>query len=570
MGEIFLAVKEGIGGFQRLVVIKRLLPKLEQQQRTRDMFLSEARLAAALHHPSVVQILDVGRDEHGHFMAMEYLSGENLLTLLKALHTRAERIPVEIVCAIGAAVAAGLHSAHTATDGAGNPRPIIHRDVTPANLIVCYNGAVKIVDFGIAKVTDVDDRTHPGTIKGKYAYLAPEQVEGDSIDVRTDVFQLGIVMHEMLTGRRLFKGQTEHQTMNAVLSRPIVHPSAENADVPRELDELVLWMLRRPRDERPQSADEVRRALSDWVKKSGRTVTQDDVGAWMKSTFEDLHESRLAMERACYARASSAGDGVVEVPYVEPTAEYSSASGGYSGPEALPYLGAGTHSGAPSESRAPSQPGDRPTTLPTAAPSRRRSWLIATLLLLIGATVAAIAMTTDDEATAAGPRQAANPAATPEAPAPALPVADAAPDVTIEPVAVDLTTVPHTARIELDGAEVGAGAFRGEVEPDREHQLRVTADGYVPQVVHFTDTPPNAIVLEVAAIAEALDDDPPARRRKSRAKTRTRTKSRPKPTPPPEPTKTAAAPPPDESTSPPTNKRRRKKLSDNKNPWADQ
>jgi serine/threonine-protein kinase len=319
MGQVFLTVKEGIGGFRRLVVIKRLLPKHNNDPRTQNMFLAEARLAATLHHPNVVQIFDVGHDDYGFYISMEYLSGENLQAVLRTLSMRGGTIPVEFACEIGASIAAGLHSAHTSTDSAGEVHPIVHRDVTPGNVIVCYNGEVKIVDFGIAKANEAEgDVTRPGTIKGKWAYLSPEQIEAGAITPRTDVFQLGIVLHEMLTGRRLFRAENEIQSINAVMKLEIQPPSSINPDVPEELDKLVLQMLERDPEKRPRSADIVRRDLSKLLKDLGRTVSREELAVWMKGAFSELHEERLAMERDCHTRADSMSTGQMSsMPYME-------------------------------------------------------------------------------------------------------------------------------------------------------------------------------------------------------------------------------------------------------------
>ncbi len=316
MGEVFLTVKEGLGGFQRLVVVKRLLPSLEADQNMQEMFLREGRLAAALHHPNVVQITDVGHDDHGFFMAMEYLSGENLHTLLRLLSQQKKRVPIEIACEIISNVAAGLHSAHSATDDLGVHQPIVHRDVTPSNIVACYNGAVKLVDFGIAKSLNGEEQTRSGTIRGKSAYLAPEQLEGEgdafAPDPRADIFQLGIVFHEILTGRHLFKADTALQSINAILSQDIPMPSAYNPSVPLEIDDLVMWMLKRSASDRPASADKVRQALSKWAKQTGTIATQEDVAEWMKGAFRKQHRIRLGLERECLRSAKGRRDSEVE------------------------------------------------------------------------------------------------------------------------------------------------------------------------------------------------------------------------------------------------------------------
>src|SRR5687768_8623314 len=176
MGEVYLGLQEGIGGLRRLVVIKRIHPQFGEDEHFTRMLLEEARLAASIRHPNVVQILDIGQDADGYFIVMEYLSGETLVYITRTLRARGESVPAAVVCRIAADVAAGLHCAHTATDAAGHPQPIVHRDVTPSNLILCYNGVVKVVDFGVARANLPEGQTGAG-IKGKLSYLAPEQID---------------------------------------------------------------------------------------------------------------------------------------------------------------------------------------------------------------------------------------------------------------------------------------------------------------------------------------------------------------------------------------------------------
>ena len=182
MAEVFLAVQEGIGGFEKLVVVKRIFPQFCTDAHFVDMFLQEARLAASIRHPNIVHIIDIEQDEEGYMLVMEYLSGESLAFCWEVLRNRQQRMPPNIACRIGASVAAGLHHAHIATDAAGHPQPVVHRDVTPSNLISCYNGVVKVVDFGVAKATLSEGHTRAGALKGKMSYLSPEQVEDRPIE----------------------------------------------------------------------------------------------------------------------------------------------------------------------------------------------------------------------------------------------------------------------------------------------------------------------------------------------------------------------------------------------------
>ncbi len=299
MGEIYLGLQEGIGGLERLVVVKRIYAQLGEDERFSRLLVQEARLAATIQHPNVVQILDLGRDANGYFLVMEYLSGESAVYVSRALRDRGERVPPAIACRLAADVAAGLHCAHTATDAAGQPQPIVHRDVTPSNLVLCYNGAVKVVNFGVARANLPEGQTGAG-IKGKLSYLAPEQIDNRPLDGRTDVFQLGICLHEMLTGQRLFRGENDHARVAAVLERPIPAPSEIVPSLPDSVDKVVLWALERDPARRPESAEHFRLALEEALARNGM-VGPHDLAAWMKVTFAERLAQRTQFERRCVA-----------------------------------------------------------------------------------------------------------------------------------------------------------------------------------------------------------------------------------------------------------------------------
>src|SRR6266545_3179646 len=282
-----------------LVVIKRIYPQFGDDEHFTGMLLEEARLAASIRHPNVVQILDIGKDASGYFIVMEYLSGETLVYITRSLRARDLGVPPAIACRIAAEVAAGLHCAHTATDPAGHPQPIVHRDVTPSNLIVCFNGVVKIVDFGVAKAILHEGQTHGG-VKGKMSYLAPEQLDDKPLDGRADLFQLGICLHELLTGTRLFKGDSDQQRAMAVLHQRIPPPSELMPNLPKELDEVVLWALERDPERRPATADDFRRALELAAADVG-VVSGHDLGGWMRSALADRLAERTRFERHCMA-----------------------------------------------------------------------------------------------------------------------------------------------------------------------------------------------------------------------------------------------------------------------------
>ncbi|MCA1665492.1 MAG: serine/threonine protein kinase, partial [Myxococcales bacterium] len=263
MAEVHRAVAEGPGGFARTVVIKRMLPQLCDDDAFVRMLLAEGRLTALLHHPSIVQLYEVGEVDGVFYLAMEHVDGVDLSSLMRAALARLP-LPPPVACAIACELAGALAYAHARTDDGGAPCAIVHRDVSPANIMITAAGTVKLLDFGIAKAADSlrDVETRTGTLKGKAAYMSPEQAEGEPIDRRTDVFALGVVLHEMLTLRRLFRGDDDLQTLKRVRACDVAPPSTLRAGIDGELDAVVMKMLARRADDRFGSCDEVLAALT--------------------------------------------------------------------------------------------------------------------------------------------------------------------------------------------------------------------------------------------------------------------------------------------------------------------
>jgi len=296
MAEVLLATKKGIGGFEKLVVIKRILPNLAQDERFVQMFLNEARLAASLRHPHIVEIYDIHQHEQNLLLVMEYLSGEDLRYLLNVAARRGEKLPVPMVCRVMADVADGLHHAHTARDLRGQAQQIVHRDVAPSNIILTFDGQAKLVDFGVAKARVQNVHTRPGVIKGKFAYVSPEQIQHKDVDARSDLFSFGVVLHELLTIRRLFTRSSDAGVLKAVLEDPIAAPSTYNPEVPEELDRLVLSALNRDPDRRPRTAAALREQLEHLLDGMDRP-SHREVGQWVRSYLEDRLRERQVLER---------------------------------------------------------------------------------------------------------------------------------------------------------------------------------------------------------------------------------------------------------------------------------
>ncbi len=283
MAEVYLALSGELPGYRTLLVVKRILPHLASNRQFIGMFLDEARLAALLDHPNVVRIIEVGHDGEEYFLAMELVQGKPLSAVLRKA-TRERRPPSPALAAyIIAQAASGLGYAHALTDGDGRPLGVVHRDVSPQNVLLSFEGAVKLIDFGVARAFGRVAHTSPGGLKGKIEYMSPEQASAEEVDHRADVFALGVVLWEVLTGRRLYRRETELATMRAILDDPIPRPS-EVADVPPELDAVVMRALRKRRDARFASAHEMAQALERFAF-SNEGFSPLQVASYMKGLF---------------------------------------------------------------------------------------------------------------------------------------------------------------------------------------------------------------------------------------------------------------------------------------------
>ncbi len=285
MADVLLARADGIAGFERHVVIKRIHAELLEEPRYVKMFLDEARLAASLHHHNIVQVNDIGEENGEYFFAMEYVHGEDARTLLVEASQRGELIPLEHVVTIIMAAAAGLHHAHEQRGMDGVPLHIVHRDVSPANILVGYDGSVKVADFGIALAAHRAEQTQSGVLKGKVAYMSPEQCNCDPVDRRSDVFSLGIVLYELATVRPCFAGDNDFMTMSAIVGGKVDRPSDHRKDLPPQLEAIILKALARKASDRYQSADELRLALEQFAAEMQLRTSTTALADYMKQQF---------------------------------------------------------------------------------------------------------------------------------------------------------------------------------------------------------------------------------------------------------------------------------------------
>jgi hypothetical protein len=295
MAELFLARATDRGA--PYVVLKRILPEQARRSDLVSMFLDEARLSSRLQHPNIARVLDVGRAGHSYFYTMEYVHGRNLREVLERLVEVRRFFPLDAILAVLSAAAAGLHAAHEQRDRNGRSLEIVHRDVSPSNVMVAFDGAVKIVDFGVAHAIDHVSETRSGVVKGKTGYLAPEQCTMSQIDRRCDVFALGIVAYELVTRTRLFRRKSEYETMHAIVSEHPVPPSQVRRQLPPALDAIIMRALEKNRAHRYNTCADFQGALATLARQLGIDTGPVAVLDAMHALFGDCPEPWHELER---------------------------------------------------------------------------------------------------------------------------------------------------------------------------------------------------------------------------------------------------------------------------------
>ncbi len=289
MAEIFLALHRSMAGFEKLVVIKRILPAMNRDQGFIEMLLHEARIAATLSHPNIVQIFDVGQVDGTFYIAMEHIHGEDIRSIVRGMRrSSVMEFPLEHAVAIGLGVCAGLAYAHDKRDLDGRLLGIVHRDISPQNIVVTFTGDIKIVDFGIAKSEkETSEDTKEGQLKGKVPYMSPEQALGQELDCRSDIFAVGVVLFELTTGKRLFKGDTEHATLKLITDSEYPSPSQVKPGYPNALERIVQKALAKKREERYQTARQMQADLEAFVREERVAVSTVGLTHWMQMLFAD-------------------------------------------------------------------------------------------------------------------------------------------------------------------------------------------------------------------------------------------------------------------------------------------
>jgi serine/threonine-protein kinase len=298
MASVYLARLTGAEGFEKLIAVKVIHEHLAQNPTFVKMFIDEARVASRITHPNVVQIIELGRDAGAHFIAMEYVDGDSLVALL------ARKQPSIPICArIVADAASGLHAAHELRGRDGQPLGVVHRDVSPQNILISYGGAVKVLDFGVARARDNVHTTDDGTVRGKFAYMSPEQLTANPVDRRSDIFSLGIILYETTTYRRLFRKPDHATTVTEILHGTIIPPSKLPGikSYPPALEQIVMRALEKQPEKRFQTALELQQALERFIVASGSPVLPADVGQLMGEVFADRMKEKEERLRRCEA-----------------------------------------------------------------------------------------------------------------------------------------------------------------------------------------------------------------------------------------------------------------------------
>lgn len=306
MAEVFKAKAFGVEGFERLVAVKRILPSIAEDQEFITMFIDEAKIAVQLTHANVAQIFDLGKVGDSYFIAMEYVHGKDLRAIFDRTRKRGEALPVPMACYNVMKVCEGLDYAHNKKDAAGRDLNLVHRDVSPQNILISYDGEIKLIDFGIAKAANKAGKTQAGILKGKFGYMSPEQVRGLPLDRRSDIFSVGIVLYELLTGERLFVGESDFSTLEKVRNVEIMPPSTYNRRIPEELEQIVLKALAKDVDDRYQTAMDLHDDLQSFMYTSGNFFARKDLSAYMRKSFADEIAKETARDEE-YRRLEAPG-----------------------------------------------------------------------------------------------------------------------------------------------------------------------------------------------------------------------------------------------------------------------
>ena len=498
MATVFLAVAQGPGGFNKLQVVKRLRPALAVDPEFLQMFLEEARLSARINHPHVVQTNEVGFDGVYHYIAMEYLDGQALETILRRTNEKKQPLPLTMHLRVIADCLAGLHAAHELTDFEGNPLNVVHRDVSPHNVMVTYDGQVKVLDFGIAKAADSSGDTRTGIMKGKCAYMAAEQFGGTKVDRRADVFAVGVMLWQALTGARMWKGLSDADIFQRLATGDIRKPTTVKPDIHPELEAIVMRALAlKPEDRYPTAAD-FQSDIEKHLRSLGDHGTARDIGKFVSALFADSRAAlKTAIEQQMKANATAselAKKHTAEVPLLwqlvpGATGEISAAAG--STPSMTPV--SGHNSGEFDAQRS----GSAPISMRSSALPARRNDRLA---IFAGIGVIALGVLV---VAAAGAYRKHGVEPVVSGPAPTAVI------VTVPPqVVVSVKATPSQAHIFVDDVPLPTNpATSTFVKDGTSHRLRVEAPGYQKKF-EFITYDSNTVSVDIALEPEVAARTP--------------------------------------------------------------
>ncbi len=426
MAEIWLARQAGPKGFEKVVVIKKILDSFCQDEGFVEMFLDEARTASQLNHPNVVQIYDLGEHNQAYFIAMEYLAGETVARVARNAGKDGSPLPYTFAARIIADAAAGLGYAHSKKSLGGQPLNIVHRDVSPQNLLLTYEGQVKVLDFGVARAANRATLTEEGKFKGKVPYMSPEQARAQPIDRRADIFALGIILYELIGRCRLFQHEDFVAGLKAVASdEPIPSPVTRNPEVPEGLARVALKALAREPDDRYQTAERLRADLEDWLRTQPSNPGSPELTAFMHQLFAERIEKTARL-------IESARAGLVDAIDAQDAKEPTSGS----------------------DSSMPGGPNLGVRRAPRRSPALWIAGVAAATLILLGAAGIALRFTL----------------------APKI----APPAALLLPASLAIDTDPPGAAITVDGAESGVAPISVESIKLGTHAVRAVAEGFEP------------------------------------------------------------------------------------------
>ncbi len=297
MAEVFKAKSYGVEGFEKVIAIKRILPSMGEDRDFIKMFIDEAKIVGQLAHANICQIFELGRTDGAHFIAMEYIWGKDLLQIQNRLRKLKQQMPAAMACFLVAKICEGLDYAHKKRDALGRPLEIVHRDCSPQNILISYEGEVKLIDFGIAKAASRSSKTQAGVLKGKFGYMSPEQVRGLPLDRRSDLFSVGTILYECLTGDRLFVGETDFSTLEKVRNVDVPPPRSINPAIPEEVERIIMKSLARDAEDRYQWGSEMAADLQRYLMSQEQVFTAKSLATWLKEAFSpELEKERQQLE----------------------------------------------------------------------------------------------------------------------------------------------------------------------------------------------------------------------------------------------------------------------------------